>query len=130
MSFTLMLKPTVTGGTPTTLTSNGFANGKGIYVFPTSSHLTPARIEISAKGPVSTPTNPGVARSVSKLTRGTRVVSEGCCDAVEGYAIADLTMRWSLSQPEQVIDDLIDDLRAYVQSDAFVSTIKSGLLPN
>lgn len=129
MSFTLMLNPTVTGGTPTTLTPNGYANGKGVYMFPTSSHTSPARIEISAKGPVSTPTNPGVARSVSKLTRGTRVVSEGCCDAVEGYAIADLTVRWSLSQPESVLDALIADLQAYVQSDAFAATIKSGILP-
>lgn len=124
-----MLNPTVTGGTSTTLTPNGYANGKGVYLFPSNSHLAPARIEISAKGPVSSPSNPGVARSVSKLTRGTRVVSEGCCDAVEGYAIADLTVRWSLSQPESVLDSLIADLRAYVQSDAFVSTIKAGILP-
>lgn len=129
MSFVLMIDPTVTGGTSTTLTLASNTNGNAVYLFPSNTHLAPARISLATRGPIGSKDEPGTARSQAKLTFGSKESKEGCCGLTEGYVIFDMTARWNLNQDVTVLDSALAAFRAYVMSEAFESSIKTGILP-
>lgn len=127
--LTLKLNPTVTGGTDAEYTYAGYNGQRHVFVSPANTHLNPQRLEMSASGPTSTKSDIGTASAIQKLTFGTREEQEGCCGVIDGYVIADLKLRWNLNQPESVLDDAIEALRAWVNNPVFVSTIKTGVIP-
>lgn len=127
--ITLKLLPTITGGTDYVFTAAGFNAGRQQYVGATNTHLTPTRLELSTGSPVETKNGPGTASSLTKITVGSRIVSEGCCTALNGNTVVDIKVRWNLSQPEAELDAAISYARAWVNSTAFVDAIKSGVKP-
>lgn len=129
MSFTLKLNPTVTGGTDTVMSLVGLQSASQVWAFPTHTRLTPHTLSLSVGQSQTKGSEPGVARSTFKVARASRVQEEGCCTVSSGTVIFDGSLRWPLSQPESALDDVIADVRAYVNSSSFVTSIKAGLMP-
>lgn len=121
---------TLTGGSTVVLTPAGLSSGgKASYTTPEHSRLNPQVIDYLVKTPVTTSKDPGVARSGLKVALANRVEAEGCCNVQAGTVIIDVDARWPLSQPESLVDDAIELVRALVMSTAFADAIKKGVLP-
>lgn len=130
MSLTINIGGSFTGGTPTVLTSVGGSQpGQSLLQFPTSSRLTPRQLKLISNTPVTNRSNPGTVRTSARFILGNRVESEGCCTVTAGTVIGEINVTWPLSQPDTLIDDLVDMMRAYVMTSAFVDQIKRGTLP-
>lgn len=130
MSFDLMLNPTITGGTTTTLAYVGEKALQQVYLWPNSTHLAPNELVLGNTKPVPSKQSPGIARSKVRTTKATRVATEGCCDVQIGDASIETNVRWYLNQPESVLDSVIAEHRAYINSAHFVVAIKQGLFPS
>lgn len=130
MAFTVNLNPTVTGGTATTLTPAGNNGGKASFVTPSSTRLQPQSVDVLTSSPTPSGQNPGVARGGLKVAFASRVTEEGCCTVNAGTIIADVSVRWPLSQPATVVDDVISWVRALVLSPQFADAVKKGILPS
>jgi hypothetical protein len=86
-------------------------------------------VEFTTSGGVPSGTNPGVARTGVKISFADRQVEEGCCTVQAGAVIVDLGVRWSLNQPDTLVDDVVSYLRGIIYTAAFVDAIKKGILP-
>lgn len=129
--FTIDLNPTITGGTPTTLTQVGL-NPRGGYrwVLPTHTYLEPNTVEMTANSPVTTATDAGTASCSLKITRGSRVTEAGCCGVTTGQAIWDIRGRNSLNQPASTLVESLAVLRAVVNEPGLLeSLLGSGAYP-
>jgi len=121
---------TLSGGTSTTLTNRGNSSGgKVSFATPTSTQLEPRIIDFLITPPVSNGSDPGVARAGLKVAFASRTVVTGCCDPKVGSVIIDLNIRWPLSQPDTLVDSAISYIRGLVYTQAFVDSIKLGVLP-
>lgn len=120
---------TLTGGESVTLTPAGVSPGKSILLAPGHTFLEPETIEFTSTPPRTTNSSAGVARTGMKISFAARQTEEGCCTVQAGAVIADLGIRWSLNQSEDLVDDVIDYLRGLVYSTDFVSAVKKGVLP-
>jgi hypothetical protein len=129
MSFNVLIGATQTGGTSTSLSSAGISPGKSMFVTPDHSRLIPETVEFTVSGGNPTAVNPGTARTGLKISFANRTVEEGCCTVTAGSVIMDLGIRWDLSQPETVVDDVIAWLRGVVYSTQFADAVKKGVLP-
>lgn len=130
MSLSLQLGATLTGGTPTTLTSAGpMGPNKSSFVAPGSSRLAPRAVDFLITNPTPQKGDPGVARSGVRVAFANVVSEEGCCTRNSGTVIADINLRWPLSQPDSVVDDVIEYVRALVYTTEFEDAIKNGTLP-
>lgn len=128
MNFTL--GGTLTGGTSTTLTPAGLSSGgKASYTAPGHTRLEPQLVDFLVKQAVVSKSEPGVARSGMKVAFANRVEAEGCCNVIPGTVICDVDIRWPLSQPETLVDDVIAYVRGLVWTTAFADAIKKGILP-
>lgn len=122
---------TLTGGTESTLSFTGSANGTKVsFATADSTRLAPRHVDFYSNPARTTSQDPGVARSGLKVTFSDRQQSEGCCTVSAGSVIIDVGLRWSLSQPEALVDSAIELLQSLVFSDEFISSIKSGSLPS
>lgn len=121
---------TLTGGSTAVLSPAGNSGGKSTFVAPDHTRLTPETVEFTTSGGVPSGTNPGVARTGVKISFSDRQVEEGCCTVQAGAVIVDLGVRWSLNQPDTLVDDVVSYLRGIVYTDAFVDAIKKGILPS
>lgn len=120
---------TLTGGSSVTLAPAGNLPGKSTFVAPAHARLTPHTVEFTASGGTPSGDNPGVARTGMKITFADRQTAEGCCTVAAGAVILDLGVRWSLNQPDTLVDDVVSYLRGIVYTVAFVNAIKKGILP-
>lgn len=120
---------TLTGGTAVTLHPAGLTPGRAVLAVTGSTRLVPKTVEFTSAAPVSKPNDPGTARTGLKVSFANREVEEGCCTVSAGTVIMDLGIRWPLSQPEAVVDDVIAYLRGLVYTTEFVQAVKAGILP-
>jgi hypothetical protein len=122
---------TMTGGSNVVLThqSNPLA-GKASFYTPDNTRLTPRTVDFLTSPAATTSKDPGVARGGLKITMGDRTTEEGCCTVQQGNVIIDVGVRWSLNQPEALVDDGIELLQALVFSTAFIDAVKKGNLPS
>lgn len=130
MSLTLKIGATLTGGTDLVFNDSGRgAAGEREFAATTSTILEPRVIKVKSTIPVTTSANPGTSRSEVRFILGSRVESATCCDVKSGTVLGTITTAWPLSQPSTLADELIDEIRAFVHTDAFVSLIKNGTIP-
>lgn len=121
---------TLTGGANQTLSSGGIPTpGKAVFFTPTHSRLAVREVDFLTTPAKTTATDPGVARGGLKITYGDRQSTEGCCTVQAGSVIVDVGVRWSLNQPESLVDDAISELQALVFTPAFIAAVKQGVLP-
>lgn len=104
--------------------------GKVSFVTNEHTRLAARQVDFTASNAVTTATNPGVARSGMKITFGDRQTAAGCCTVEAGNVIVDVGVRWSMNQPEALVDGALEALRALVFSTAFEQAVKRGILPN
>lgn len=120
----------MTGGSTVTLTPAGLsAGGKADYTTPTHSQLEPEVISFFVTKPKPNGSDPGTARSGLKVSFASRTTEEGCCAPAAGTVIVDVSVRWPLSQPQAVLDSVIDYLQSLVFTSAFTDAITKGVLP-
>lgn len=130
MSVNVTIGATLSGGSVVALANRGTSSGgKVSFATPTSTQLEPRVIDFLAKPPVTNGSDPGVARAGLKIAFASRTEEEGCCTTKAGTVILDLDIRWPLSQPDTVVDDVISYVRGLVYTQAFVDAIKLGNLP-
>lgn len=131
MSITLLTGATQSGGDSVVFNNNGRSAGNEVTLSKSgSSLLMPRDIKMRVTIPATTSTNPGTLRAGVRLILGNRVEPEdGCCTVVAGTVIADINVSWPLSQPDMLVDELIEEIRGLVYTDAFVNLIKQGALP-
>lgn len=121
---------TLTGGSTVTLSYVGSpTSGKASFITSASSRLAPRQVDFLTSPARTTASDPGVARGGLKVTFGDRQTSEGCCTVQAGNVIIDLGVRWSLNQPEQLLDDAIELLQGLVFTTEFIAAVKKGALP-
>lgn len=126
----LLIGATQTGGSSVTYSPAGSQPGKSAFVTPDHTRLTPHTVEFTASGGTPSGSDPGVARTGMKITFADRQVTEGCCTVQTGSVIVDLGVRWSLNQPDTLVDDVIDSLRGLVYTTEFENAVKKGVLPS
>lgn len=129
MSWSIQVGATPSGGTATVLQSSGQSPGKSTFTTPSSTHLVPQKVEITSSGGNALATDPGTVRTGLKVSFASRVQEEGCCTVKAGAVIADLGIRWNLSQPESVVDALKGVLVGILEDDEFWTAVKTGRLP-
>lgn len=121
---------TLTGGSSVALAPAGNQPGRSTFTSPTHSRLEPETVEFFSRNPPNpTADKPGVATTGLKVSFASRTVEEGCCTVKAGAVIADLGIRWDMSQPTTVVDDVISYLRGIVYTTAFEDAVKKGILP-
>jgi hypothetical protein len=120
----------MTGGLSQTLTAGGIPTpGKAVFFTPTHSRLAQRQVDFLSTPAKTTNVDPGVARGGMKVTFGDRTSTEGCCTVNAGSVIIDVGVRWSLNQPETLVDEAITELQALVFTPAFIAAVKQGILP-
>lgn len=130
MSVTLLIGPTLSGGTSTVFASTGaYASGKASFSAPDSTRILPKTVDFLTKNPTPQGSNPGVARGGLKVSVANRVEDSDCCNVLPGTIIIEVDARWPLTQPEAILDEAISIFRAAVNSSTFVDSIKKGVLP-
>lgn len=129
MSYSLLLNPTVTGGTATVLIPINQVGNRAQWAFPTHTRLTPHTLSIVIEPANTTSVDPGVARTSFKISKANRLAEEGCCTVKAGTVIIDVGVRWPLAQPSTEVDTVVADLQALVNSPSFKLAIISGLYP-
>lgn len=130
MALNVLIGATQTGGVSTALTPAGlYAGGKASFTTPTHTRLEPQIVDFLVTAPTPKGTDPGVARSGMKIAFAKRLQEEGCCTVVPGTIIADISLRWPMAQPEEVVDEVIDWIRGLVYTTAFADAVKKGVLP-
>lgn len=121
---------TLTGGSDVTLSPAGNQPGRSSYTAPGHSRLEPETLDFFIKNPTSkNPAAPGTATTGVKISFASREVEEGCCTVKSGAVVADVGIRWDLSQPATVVDDVIAYIRGVVYTTAFEDAVKKGILP-
>lgn len=122
---------TMTGGSTVALTGAGSNAGTKVsFTTPAHTRLAPRQVDF-----LITPTavkggaDPGVARSGLRIYFADRTTESGCCDPKVGSVIADVNLRWSLNQPESLVDEAIQYLQALVFNADFINGLKKGTLP-
>lgn len=121
---------TLTGGSTIVLAPAGFQPGKSAFVSPNHDRLVPETIEFTSTQPAPSAKDPGIARTGVKISFASRVEEEGCCTVKSGAVILDLGVRWSLSQPETVVDAVLGLFRGLVFTTEFNDAVKKGILPS
>lgn len=121
---------TLTGGATTVLSPAGLTPGKSVFTGPNHTRVEPNTVEFTVSGGNPSGNNPGVARTGMKIAFANRLTEEGCCTAKAGSVIIDLGVRWSLDQPETLVDDAIAYLRALVYTTAFEDAVVKGVVPS
>lgn len=121
---------TLTGGASVNLAFAGMVNAqKASFVLPTHTRLSGRQVDVLSTPAATTAKDPGVARGGLKITMSDRQTEEGCCTVSQGSVIIDVGVRWSLNQPEALVDEAIENLRALVFTQAFMDSVKKGILP-
>lgn len=121
----------LTGGENVALTYAGNQTGtKASYVTPDHTRLTPQTVDFLMTPAKTTAADPGVARGGMKIVFADRQTAEGCCTVQAGSVIIDLGVRWSLNQPETLLDDAWELFKAAVFNAATLAAIKQGILPS
>lgn len=127
----ILINPTVTGGTSETLNYAGNpVVGKTSFTTPAHSRLSPHVVDFTANVPKTTQADPGVARAALKITFAERVTSEQCCTVQAGSVIIDVGVRWALNQPQALLDEALDTLRAILHTAEFERLVVSGVPPS
>lgn len=132
MSVTLSnVGGTLTGGSSLVLANAGQNNvaGKVAFYTPTHTRLAAREVDFYVGAAKTTTTDAGVARAAAKVTFANRDAVEGCCTVKAGSVIVDLGIRWSLNQPDTLVDDALNTMASIVNSPTFKDAIKKGLLP-
>lgn len=119
---------TLTGGSTVALSPAGISPGKSVFVTPSHSRLEPETVEftVSQTGSANAPQ----AKTGLKISFASRVDEEGCCTVKAGAVVVDLGVRWDLSQPDTLADDVIAMLKGLVYTTSFADAVKKGILPN
>jgi hypothetical protein len=122
---------TLTGGASVVLSSAGVTgSGKSSFTMPDHTRLTPRVVDFYVTPVKSSKSDPGVARSGLKISLGDHEVVEGCCTNKQGSIIIDVGLRWSLEQPDTLIDTAIELLQALATADGVLAdTLRKGALP-
>lgn len=120
----------LSGGATVVLTPAGLtAPGKSTFTVAGHTLLEPKTVDFLSTRPTVTASDPGTARNGLKIVLANRVEEEGCCTVKAGNVIVDLSLRWPLSQPESVVDEIISLLQALVFDAGFVNQLKTGVPP-
>jgi hypothetical protein len=120
---------TMTGGSTVALTMSGMFANKVSYTTPTHTRLEPRTVDFFLTPSETTAKDPGVARAGLKIYFADRLQEEGCCTVAAGSVIVDVGIRWSLNQPDTLVDEALDYLQSAAFSAALSDAIKKGILP-
>lgn len=120
---------TLTGGSSVTLTPAGVSPGRSTFVGPDHSILEPETVDFTFTAPKTTTSDAGTSRTGMKVSFASRTDVEGCCTVQSGAVICDLGIRWSLNQPDTLVDSVISYLQGLVFSTEFSDAVKKGVLP-
>lgn len=130
MSLVIKRSPTVTGGTDATYTPDGYQpNGKARFIGPENTFLTPEVLLIGASATNPTKDSLGRVSTTHQLVFGDRSTEDGCCTVSANQASANLSVDWTLGLSSGKVDAFLVDLRAYINSPAFVTAVKTGVRP-
>lgn len=119
---------TLTGGATVALSPAGISPGKSVFTTPDHTRLEPQTVEITV-GQAGSPNAPQ-ARTGLKVSFASRVEEEGCCTVKAGSVVADLGVRWDLSQDADLADEVLAMLRGLVYTTAFADAVRKGILPS
>lgn len=127
----LNINATLTGGTTAAYLPAGLSAGNKVsFTAPSHTRLAPRTLDILVQQPSPQKNgDPGVARTAFKVAFANVLAEEGCCGSKAGTIIFDGGIRWPLSQPESVVDEVIAAVRAFVYTSQFVDACKKGVLP-
>lgn len=125
---------TLTGGSTVALiAANSGSNAKVSFVTPQHSRAAPRQIDFMVTPTTRDPKSGALlqARSAAKITFGDTAADDACCTGDKfGTVIFDVGARWQMQVGEATVDSAVDYLRAVVNSPAFVSALKRGILPS
>lgn len=123
----------LTGGSTVALAFGGITAAgkfsKATFVHPDHTRLEPRMVHITATAPTVSKDDPGVARGTLQIAFANRVEAEGCCDVKAGTVIVDVGLRWPLSQPESLVDDVWALLAPLFSTAAVKTALVDGVLP-
>lgn len=121
----------LTGGTTVVLTNagQGATAGKSAFYTPTHTRLAAREVDFYVGAAKTTLSDPGVARAGARVMFANRDNVDGCCTVKAGSVIIDINARWSLNQPDTLVDDAIKYALSLVASPQFLDAIKKGVLP-
>lgn len=120
---------TMTGGSTVALTLSGITPNKASFTAPSHTRLSPRTVDVFFTPSETTAKDPGVARAGMKIYFADRTVEEGCCTVAAGSVIFDVSARWSLNQPETLVDDALEYLQSATFAAAFKDALVKGILP-
>jgi hypothetical protein len=122
---------TLTGGTTVALQNAGqnSSTGKSVFYTPAHTRLAAREVDFYVGTAKTTNTDPGVARAGTRIMFANRDSVAGCCTAQSGSVIIDINARWSLNQPDTLVDEAIDYASSLINSPQFLEAIKKGFLP-
>lgn len=120
---------TMTGGATKALTLISLNAGGAAFATPDHTRLEPETVTFYAQPAKSTASDPGVARAGMKISLAQREAAEGCCTIQAGSVIVDVGIRWSLNQPETLVDDALKYLQSAAFTSALADAVKKGTIP-
>lgn len=130
MSLLLNTNGTQTGTTPIEFKSiGGSPQNQKVLAAPTDTRLQPRQIKFISNTPTTNASNPGNARSTVRFILGSRVENGDCCSVKAGTVTVDLIVNWPLSQPVELVDELVGWLQGLAYSQDLKDLIVSGHLP-
>lgn len=126
---TLTIGGTQSGGTSKTLTPAGQdQSGRYRYAFPEHTALTQRLLTIGVKNQPVSAKSLGVQEATIDLALTDASVSEACCTTQSGGVYLNLKVRYSLNQPDTLVDAALEYLQGVAFSSALADAIKKGLV--
>lgn len=125
---TLTIGGTQSGGTSKTLTPAGGVDGRYSFVFPEHTALAGRRMTLSVKNTPVSKDSLGVQEALVDFALTDAAAAEGCCGTTSGGVYINLKLRWSLNQPDTMVDTALDYLQGIAFSSILEDMIKKGII--
>lgn len=124
----LTIGGTQSGGTSKTLSPAGGTNGRYSYVFPEHTALSTRRLTVGVKSAKVTKDSLGSSEATVDLELANASAAEGCCGTVSGGVYINVKIRWTLNQPDTLVDLGIDYLQGVAFATFLEDAIKKGII--
>lgn len=125
----LTIGGTQTGGTLTTLTPAGGTGGRYSFVLPSHTVLNNRTVTFQVKRSGASKTSLGDNTALVDIAFANSTPEEGCCTIVTGGVYTNLKIVYGLTQPETVVDEVLDVLQGVAFATALRDMITKGILP-
>lgn len=125
----LTIGGTQSGGTSKTLTPAGQdSGGRYRFAFPEHTALTQRLLYVGVKTQPVTKTSLGASEATIDFALTNAEASEGCCNVTSGGVYVNVKLRWTLDQPDTLVDTAIDYLQGAAFATFLEDAIKKGLI--